>query len=442
MNKKILGVILSLLIFSASAQTLTFTYPTFTKTLPNGLKIIVCEKPTNNLVEVQVWYKTGSKDEWDGVRGMAHMFEHMMFRGSKNYPGEGDVFIDSLESFGGQVNAYTSFDRTVYHETIPSEKLENVLSMEADRMVNLTLSQKTLDIEREVVGQELRNGESNWFQKMAEQLYDSLYPPGHPYNVDVIGYLPQITAFTTAQCQAFYDKFYSPNNAYLIIVGNVKHEDAFAKAEKNFGGITKHLDIKPLTNVPDIYSDTLRAKNITVDFPVQIYGYMIPKPAVGDSDFYPFIMLKNLLFSNPNSILNQKIVTNMELAYTIQEGSDDYSLYTNICQEYIVMNAAPGNVKVKKVVAAEIQSIIDDGIDEKLMKNYLSSLKSQVLGNAYSNADIANQLGVAEYYLHDFTRYNEMQNAFEKISPEKLQQIAKKYFDPKTLRIVNIKPAE
>src|SRR5437868_3484984 len=135
--KYFLPLIMVLFAFSATAQTNTFSYPTYSKTLSNGLKVIVCEKTDNNIVEVEVWYRTGSKDEWDGVRGMAHMFEHMMFRGSKNYPGEGDVFIDSLDSFGGQVNAYTTFDRTVYHETIPSAKLQNVLAMEADRMSNL-----------------------------------------------------------------------------------------------------------------------------------------------------------------------------------------------------------------------------------------------------------------------------------------------------------------
>ena len=189
--------ILFLLIANCQLLTaLAYDYPTSSKTLSNGLKIIVCEKPGGSMTEVQLWYKTGSKDEVEGIRGMAHMFEHMMFRGSKNYMGEGDVFIDSMETIGANVNAYTSFDRTVYHENIPNEKLEMVLKMEADRMENLVLSQNTLDVERQVVGEELRNGQNNWFQRMHDDVYDHLYPDGHPYRVDVIGYLPQILAFT------------------------------------------------------------------------------------------------------------------------------------------------------------------------------------------------------------------------------------------------------
>src|ERR1700752_1252936 len=119
-------------------------YPTKSTTLPNGLKVIVCEKNTNPMVEMEVWYRVGSKDEWDGVRGMAHMFEHMMFRGSKNFNGEGNIYIKLLEKLGGNINAYTTFDRTVYHEEVLATNLEKVFDMEADRMANLVLSQKVL----------------------------------------------------------------------------------------------------------------------------------------------------------------------------------------------------------------------------------------------------------------------------------------------------------
>ena len=417
-----------------------YDYPLYSKVLANGLKVIVCEKSDGEMVEVQVWYKAGSKDESDGIRGMAHMFEHMMFRGSKNYPGEGDVFIDSMEALGGSVNAYTTFDRTVYHETIPKEKIETVFKMEADRMSNLILSQVTLDIERQVVGEELRNGENNWFQRMHNSVYDQLYPDGHPYRVDVIGYLNQIVSFTTKQCQDFYDKFYSPNNAVLVVVGNVKHDEVFAMADKNFGIITKQIPEQLKYSTPDIFNDSLRQYEYSVDFPVQIYGYIIPKPAVGDDDFYKFVFLKDLLFTNPNSVFNKEIVQDMQAAYQISALSDDWSMYTNFCELYIIMQAAPGNVKVKKAINAEIQSIIDEGIDVQLMKDYLQSLKAQRTLSLYQNDYIANELGMAELYLGDFQKYDEMIHAFENITPEQLQQTASKYFNPQNFKVLNIKP--
>ncbi len=416
-----------------------YEYPVFSTVLSNGLKVIVCERPTGEMIEVQLWYKVGSKDEVDGIRGMAHLFEHMMFRGSKNFQGEGSIYLDSIEALGGTVNAYTSFDRTVYHQTIPKEKIINVFKMEADRMDNLILNQNTLDVERQVVGEELRNGENNWFQRMHNVVYDQLYPTGHPYRVDVIGYLDQIVSFTTKQCQDFYDKYYSPNNAVLIIVGNVKYEDVFALAEKNFGVITKQIPPLEKYKTPDIFSDSLRQYEYSVDFPVQIYGYMIPKPAVGDSDFYKFLFLKDLLFTNPNSVFNKEIVQDMQAAYQISPLSDDWSLYTNYCELYIIMQAAPGNVKVKKAINTEIQSIIDEGMDEQIMKDYLQNLKAQRTLNLYQNDFIASELGMAELYTGDFQKYDEMINAFEKITPEQLQQTATIYFNPEKFKVLNIK---
>ncbi|MEI7801373.1 MAG: pitrilysin family protein [Bacteroidota bacterium] len=435
--KKIIAAFTLLFI---SGVTLAYDYPTYSKTLSNGLKIIVCEKPGGTMTEVQLWYKTGSKDETEGIRGMAHMFEHMMFRGSKNYMGEGDVFIDSMEAIGANVNAYTSFDRTVYHESIPTEKLEMVLKMEADRMENLVLSQNTLDVERQVVGEELRNGQNNWFQRMHDDVYDNLYPDGHPYRVDVIGYLPQILAFTTQQCQDFYDKNYSPNNCFLVVVGDVKSATVFDLAEKIFGGIKKQLPARKPYKTPDIFSDSLRQYEYAVDFPVQIYGYIIPKPAATDVDFFSFLLLKDILFTNPNSIFSKKIVDEMQAAYQISEVSDDWSMYTNYCEIYLIMQAAPGNVRVKKTINAEIQSIIDDGIDEYLLKDYIANMKAQRVLNLYDDFSIANELGIAELYFGDYNKYDSMIAAMEKITPEQLQQTAQKYFNPEKFQVINIKP--
>ena len=224
--------VLLLLCVIVSMQSYAIDFPIKTITLANGLKVIVCEKPTSPMVQMEVWYRVGSKDEWDGVRGMAHMFEHMMFRGSKKYSGEGDVYIHEMEKLGATINAYTTFDRTVYWQELPKEKIEKVFDMEADRMENLILDQKVLDTEREVVGEELRLGENNWYNRMASERYKHLYPPQHPYKIDVIGNLDEITNYTTKQCQDFYDKFYSPNNAYLVIVGDVKAEEVFEFAKK------------------------------------------------------------------------------------------------------------------------------------------------------------------------------------------------------------------
>jgi zinc protease len=430
---------LSLQVVNAQQALNVLGYNVFDKTLPNGLKIIVCEKPGNAMAEVQLWYRVGSKDEKPGIRGMAHMFEHMMFRGSKNFPGEGDVFIDSITAMGGEVNAYTSFDCTVYHETVPLNKINSVFAMEADRMEHLILDQKTLDIERQVVGEELRNGNSNWFRRVTSEVYENLYPDNHPYRVDVIGYLDTILMFTTQQCREFYDKYYAPNNCVMIVVGDVKHEDIFKTAEQYFGGIKKniqHTKIRPqYINVSAIRKDEFK-----VDFPVQLYGYIIPQPAVGDLDYYAFIMAKDLLFNNPNAVLQEKIIDEQRLAYGMLQLSDDYAMYNSYCQIYIPMNAAPGNVRVKKLIGGELLTIFEEGFDDESIQAYISHLEAAQQLNACKKDYLADLLGKAEIYYRDYRYWNEKLIQFKKLDAATLSRLTKKYFTGDAYRVVNIKP--
>ncbi len=415
-------------------------YPLKSTTLDNGLKVIVCEKTTNPMVEMEVWYRVGSKDEWDGVRGMAHMFEHMMFRGSKNFNGEGDVYIKLLEKMGGNVNAYTTFDRTVYHEEVQSIHLEKVFEMEADRMANLVLSQKVLDTEREVVGEELRLGQNNWYRRMAEDRYRKLYPSGHPYAVDVIGYLPEITSFTTKQCQDFYDKYYSPNNAFIIVSGNAKAEDVFAYAKKYFGPITKQLPVNTKKQEPDIFGHVIETEEMNIDFPVQIYTYVVPSPAFGHKDFYGFNLLTDLLFVNSNSILNNQLVMSGNMAYQILGNIDPARMYNNYSYFDVVMQAGIGNAKVKKAISKQINEIINEGMEQKLIDDYISNLEARKVFANYSNQNIAEELGYAEYYYNDYRKFNAMVDAYKKIKAEDLKAIAATYFNPEKLKVINIKP--
>jgi len=422
-------------------NSLAIEFPIKSFTLPNGLKVIVCEKNTSPMVQMEVWYRVGSKDEWDGVRGMAHMFEHMMFRGSKKFNGEGDVYIHEMEKLGAQINAYTTFDRTVYWQELPRENIEKVFAMEADRMENLILDQKVLDTEREVVGEELRLGENNWYNRMSSEKYKHLYPTGHPYKVDVIGYLDEITKYTTKQCQDFYDKYYSPNNAYLVIVGDVKAEQMFDYAKTYFGAIKKQLPLNAKKKEPDLFSYTPTVEDMQIDYPVQIYSYAIPAPAVGTPDYYKFNLLRDLLFTNPNSILNNSIVEKGNLAYAIQPASDDSRLYNNIASFDVIMQAQMGNAKVKKMISKEIYDIINEGIEKELIDTYVKNLEASQLFQNFSNQAIADKIGFAEYYFMDYKKYNQTIETYKTIKAEELTEICKKYFNPENMKVINIKPA-
>jgi zinc protease len=433
--------ILLIIFLSFSLKNFAIDFPIKSFTLPNGLKVIVCEKNTSPMVQMEVWYRVGSKDEWDGVRGMAHMFEHMMFRGSKKFNGEGDVYIHEMEKLGASLNAYTTFDRTVYFQEVPKEHIEKVFAMESDRMENLILDQKVLDTEREVVGEELRLGENNWYRKMMADRYPHLYPSDHPYKVDVIGFLDEITKFTTKQCQDFYDKYYSPNNAYLVIVGDVKAEQMFDFATKYFGGIKKQLPLNAKKTEPDVFSFVPTTEEMQIDYPVQIYSYVVASPAVGTSDYYGFNLLRDLLFNNPNSILNNSLIEKGNMAYQIVPQTDDSRLYSNISTFDVVMQAQMGNAKVKKVISKEIYDIINEGIEQELIDNYVKNLEANQTFQNFSNQAIADKLGFAEYYFMDYKKYNQTLEMYKTIKAEQLTDICKKYFNPENFKVINIKPA-
>ncbi|MES2568383.1 MAG: pitrilysin family protein [Bacteroidota bacterium] len=433
--------ILLVVLLSISLKSFSIDFPIKSFVLPNGLKVIVCEKSTSPMVQMEVWYRVGSKDEWDGIRGMAHMFEHMMFRGSKNFKGEGDVYIHEMEKLGASLNAYTTFDRTVYFQELPKENIEKAFAMEADRMENLILDQNVLDTEREVVGEELRLGENNWYRRMMADRYTHLYPKGHPYKVDVIGFLEEITKFTTQQCQEFYDKFYSTNNAYLVIVGDVKADQMFEFAGKYFGAIKKQLPLNTKKTEPDLFSFVPTTEELQIDYPVQIYSYAVPCPAVETIDYYAFNLLRDLLFSNSNSILNNSIVEKGNMAYQISSQSDDSRLFSNIATFDVVMQAQMGNAKVKKAISKEIYNVINEGIDQELIDNYVKNLEVSQTFQNFSNQAIADRLGFSEYYFMDYSKYNKSLETYKTIKAEQLTEICKKYFNPENMKVINIKPA-
>ena len=419
-------------------RSMAFDYPSFSTTLKNGLKVIVCEKPGNDFVETEVWYRVGSKDEVPGIRGMAHMFEHMMFRGTKKYPG--DAVFENVKAAGGSCNAYTTFDRTVYHEYVPVTALEQMIDIESDRMQGLIVTQEILNTERQVVGQELRNGLSDWYSKMSSDRYPLLYPGGHPYEVDVIGNLDEITNFTSEQCMTFYNNYYSPNNAFLVIVGNVKHDDVFKLAEKYYGPITKQLDIKPRSDVPDIFSSKLKGTEMPLNFPVQIYSYTYPRVATSHPDFFALNMFVQMMFTDPNSILNNRLVKKDQSVYVINPGNDDWSLYTNMGVLDLIMSASPGNVKVKKAIREELNKVATDGISQEMINKFIRSKESQDIFASYDANSVANELGIAEYHFKDYNLAYKMSDNNKKVRPDDLKRIAATYFTEEKIQVINIKP--
>jgi len=226
-----------------------------------------------------------------------------------------------------------------------------------------------------------------------------------------------------------------------VITGNVKAEDIFAYCEKHFGVIKKQLPVNTKKTEPDIFSHTISTEEMAVDFPVQIYSYIVPSPPFGHKDYYGFNLLSEVLFTNSNSLLNKSVV-NKNLAYQINGGQYDARMYSDYSVFDVIMQASVGNAKVKKIISKEINEIISEGIDEEDLKNYISNLETKSVFMNYSNNEINAMLGFAEYYYNDYKRFNSQLEEYKKIKPDDLKAIAQSYFNPEKLKVINIKPKE
>ena len=204
------------------------SYPLAERTLPNGLRVLVSEDHTVPTVTLNIWVKVGSRDEVVGRTGFAHLFEHLMFQGSRHVP-SGEHF-SSLLAAGGRLNASTWFDRTNYFETVPKGALELALWLEADRHGRLldAVTQENLDNQRDVVKEEKRQRYDNApYGNAMRDVYATIFPEGHPYHHPTIGSMADLEAATLADVHAFFAQHYGPNNSVLTIVGDVTEAEAF-----------------------------------------------------------------------------------------------------------------------------------------------------------------------------------------------------------------------
>src|SRR5262245_6247380 len=206
-------------------------------TLDNGLQVVLAPDTSRPVVNVQVWYRVGSKDEKKGRTGFAHLFEHLMFRGSANVGPEEHMRI--IREAGGAVNAYTDFDRTVYWNTVPSNHLERVLWLEADRMASLAVNDENFTKEREVVKEERRlRFENPPYGMLLEWVLDATFQT-YPYRYAPIGSMDDLNAATVADVKAFFDTYYVPDNATVVVVGDFEPKTVTAQARTHFGRIPK-----------------------------------------------------------------------------------------------------------------------------------------------------------------------------------------------------------
>jgi zinc protease len=373
--------------------------------LDNGLKVLIQEEHTAPLASVWCWYKVGSKDERPGLTGVSHWCEHMNFKGTKNIPR--DQVKGIIEQYGGSWNGYTWIDQTTYLETATRDALDRMLFIEAERMASSLYHPDDCESERTVIISELQGGENDPDQLLDQELTATAFK-AHPYRHPTIGWLPDLQTMTREDLYGYYRRFYVPNNATLVIVGDVDTEEALRRAEHHFGGIAAGPTPERLRTVEPAQSGerrlTIRQEGTTAYLKV---GYHAP--AASDRDFFPLLILDAVLtgakglnlwssFRVPppqRSARLYRALVERGLASFVSGGlmpTEDPFLYT------ISATANEGTplAAVEAALLETLDAVEQHGITEAELAKAKAQLRARLVFDADSVTNIAHQLGYFE----------------------------------------------
>jgi len=397
----------------------------FQKTvLDNGLTIITLEDFSCPIVAVQVWYGVGSKNEDPNRQGFAHMFEHMMFRGTDRLGPEEHFSI--IRSVGGLVNGYTSFDRTVYLETLPAEQLDVALWLEAERMAFLKVTQNNFFTERKVVEEELRQRLNKPYGTITEKIFDEIFA-GTPYSWMPIGQIAHLRAASTDELRSFWQKYYGPENATLIVVGAVKHKQAQQLAKKYFGWI----ESKPAPA-------QLKVKQPKPDKPTDIVvkGELAPAPIVGarwltvpanHDDTTALDLLSVIIGSGNSSRIYVELVDTKRLA--VMADSETYSLQqAGLFGIDAVLPQQGGEPNaVMKLIEDCVAKVRAEGVTSQELEKAKNQMLRSVITQNLEIENKAQALGNAAIDMGDVNFVNRSIDDIKKVTLAKIKEVANKY---------------
>jgi zinc protease len=416
---------------SSAPATPRLEHQTFT--LKNGLKVILSEDKRLPMVAVNLWYHVGPANETPGRTGFAHLFEHMMFQGSKHVAA--DTHFKLLESAGASdINGTTDFDRTNYFETVPSNQLELALWIESDRMGYLldVVDQKALANQIDVVRNERRQSVENRPYGVAEEaLYHAIYPEKHPYYASVIGSHADIAAAKLEDVQQFFRQYYTPNNASLAIVGDFDPAAARVLVEKYFGALKRGPDVpKITTTTPPITAEKKLTVTDTVQLPRVYMSWLTPpifKPGDADAD-----LTADILGGGKSSRLFKSLVYDKQIAQAVTATQESLILGSKFT---IQATARPGHTaeELETAINAELRTLTEKGPDAGEVERAQNTIEARIiqgletLGGFGGKADRLNSyehyLGTPDYLSKDLQRYRDA-------TPQSIKAFAERYLQP------------
>jgi len=404
--------------------------------LANGLEVLFLADHKAPIATVQVFYHVGSKDEHVGIRGVAHMFEHMMFKGSERVPPEDHARL--LKEVGGQVNAFTTEDITAYHDTVPPSYVGFAMQLEAERMRHLKLFQGTIDSERKVVEEEKRLRVDNNPIGKAIERFRALAYTKHPYNWTPIGTIEDLDKVTPEDCQKFYDAYYQPNNATLVVVGDLDEAEVRKLVDQHFGPVPRgpapprnKLE-EPAQTAPR--RDTLA---LEVQLPITVAGYHVPR--AGDADVPALEVLAAVLSGGESSRLHQRLVRKDKLAIAaggLVESMEDSGLFLAYAGFLPMRDPA----KVRQAIYDELARVRAQPVAADELEKAKSQLAASYIFGLQTVDGIATDLGQYQYVHGDWREFAKGAARYMAVTSADVTRVARKYLVETNLTELTLQP--
>jgi predicted Zn-dependent peptidase len=435
MKKIIVAIFIFLFSVSLFSQNKKVKFEEYT--LDNGLQVILNQDKTSPMVVVNICYHVGSKNETEGRKGFAHLFEHLMFDGSANVKrGEFSKYVNDA---GGSLNAFTSNDITNYYTILPPHELELGLWLESDRMFQFSIGEVSLTTQQGVVIEEKKQSYDNRpYGTMTENMYAMAYKV-HPYKTTVIGYESDINAATLEDVKDFFETFYVPNNATLVIAGDFDVKETKELIKKYFGDILKGTKeiIRKFPAEPPRPAQEIKLVYDKIMLDALFMSYHVP--GFGHKDSYVLDILSNILSSGRSSRLYERMVHTDQVATTVSTGAgslEDPGLF----QFFVFSSGKATATELEKIIYEEIEKIQTAGITEKELEKAQNRYEANFLGRVKTTFQRALLLAIYKVFGNDANLINTELDKYLAVTTQDVQDVAKKYLNKENSVVLYYKP--
>ena len=409
--------------------------------MANGMKVLVKEDHRAPVIVSQVWYKVGGSYEHSGITGVSHVLEHMMFKGTKKHAaGE---FSRIIAENGGRENAFTGKDYTAYFQQLEKSRLKVSFEMEADRMRNLTLPEEEFKKEVAVVMEERRTRTEDKATALTVEQFNATAFTNNPYHQPIIGWMNDLENMTVADLKDWYQKYYAPNNATLVVVGDVNAKDVFELAKKYFSQLKPSVITK---TKPRLDAKQKGERRITVKAPARlpymIMGYKVPSYKTAKEDWEPYALdvLAYVLSGGGSSRFSKSLVRKQQIAVNADIG---YGIFSRL-DELFLIDATPAKGYSVEEVELAIHKEIEKIKTELVSSEELERIKAQTVAEKVYEKDSifyqAMQIGMLETVGLDWRLNNDYTKRIRQVTAEQIQQVAKKYLIKDTLTVAKLEP--